>query len=68
MPKVNSTAIERVRPLPLPGGFRVRFHSGDEYEVEAPRAVYRRLRHSRSVGATYNSEVRGKYPTRKVSK
>jgi len=68
MPRVNSTAIARVRPLPGPKGFRIRFHSGDEYEVDAPRVVYKRLRNSRSVGTTYNSEVRGQYPTRKVSK
>ena len=67
MPKVNSTAIERIRPLPRPGGFRIRFHSGAEYDYDAPREVYRRLRHARSVGFTYVSEVRGRYPSRKVS-
>lgn len=67
MPRVNSTAIERVRALPLPGGFRVHFHSGDVYEVDAPRDVYLKLRRARSVGTFYNSNVRGKYPTRKVN-
>lgn len=65
MPKVNSTAIERLRPTPT--GFRAKFHTGQEYEYTAPRSVYRELRHSRSVGRTFTSKVRGKYPSKKVS-
>ena len=66
MPKVNSTAIERVRLLPAPNKFRIRFHGGREYDIEAPRDVYRRLRHSRSVGTTYATEIRGRFPTERV--
>lgn len=66
MPKVNSTSIAHVR-AGLGDKFTVTFHTGDTYEVEAPREVYRDLRHARSVGAHYNRNVRGKYPTRKVS-
>ena len=66
MPKVNSTAIARIRPTG-PSRFRVLFHEGREYEVEAPRSVYRELRNARSVGATYNRKVRGKFPTVLVS-
>lgn len=66
MPKVNSTAIERVRAL-TPNKFRVRFHGGREYDITAPRDVYRSLRHSRSVGYTYSTSIRGRYPTERVS-
>ena len=66
MPRVNSTAIRNVR-AGIGDKFTVTFRTGDTYEVDAPRSVYRRLRHSESVGVTYNKEIRGKYPTRKVS-
>lgn len=65
MPKVNSTSIARVRPG-IGDKFTVTFHTGDSYEVEAPRSVYRGLRNARSVGAFYNRHVRGKFPTVKL--
>lgn len=66
MPKVNSTAIKSVSPKLL-GGIRIRFHNGGVYDYEGvTRTEYRRLRDSRSVGVTYNREVKGQYPVRKV--
>ena len=65
MPKVNSTAIEKVR-ITGPNKFRVRFHEGGEYEITAPRSVFHALRTSRSVGQTFNYSVRGLYPTRYI--
>jgi hypothetical protein len=65
MPRTNSTAIARVRPG-IGDKFTVTFHTGESYEIEAPREVYRSLRHARSVGAHYNQNIRGKYPTVKL--
>lgn len=66
MAKVNSTAIRSVSPKLL-GGIRVRFHSGNVYDYEGvSRTVYRSLRDSRSVGVTYNREVKGRFPVRRV--
>lgn len=64
MPKVNSTAIERVRPAGL-NEVRVDFHGGKSYIIEG-KGLYRKLRHARSVGAVYNREVRGRYPTERI--
>lgn len=66
MPKVNSTAIQSIRPKAL-GGVRVKFHGGRVYDYEGvDRDLYRRLRDSRSVGVTYNREVKGQFPVRRV--
>jgi hypothetical protein len=66
MPKVNSTAIKSVSPKLL-GGIRVKFHNGGVYDYEGvSRVVYKSLRDSRSVGVTYNREIKGQFPVRKV--
>ncbi len=66
MPKVNSSAIDRVRSLGKEG-FIVKFRDGGVYKVNAPTEVYRQLRNADSVGGFYNLNIRNTYTAERLA-
>lgn len=62
MPKVSSSAVERVHHDPATGTLDIWYKGGDRYSYfDVPAKVYRAMLESPSLGAFVNTEIKPAY-------